>query len=249
VIDRTPKTEQQSNLGVMLANALALRGHISEAWSVAVANRAYVLAEISGLGLVPPDSAVKVLRPLLEMRSDVFFNAIPALALARDTTTLLAQAARLERGAQRVAPTPRAVMLKVARSLRGYAMLAKGDTAGAARLFDLLSDSSLAIPFDEFIRARLIGNQDPRRGIALLERRVSPASLLYPARELERGRLAERIGDRERAVDAYAFVAAIWRDAESESLRAAAKEASEAFERLDSDGRVRPQLVPVSPKR
>jgi hypothetical protein len=69
------------------------------------------------------------------------------------------------------------------------------------------------------------------------------ADLLYPARELERGRLAERIGDKERAVDAYTFVATIWQNADPGPLRDAAKEASDALKRLDSDGRLRAQLV------
>jgi hypothetical protein len=66
---------------------------------------------------------------------------------------------------------------------------------------------------------------------------------LYAARELERGRLAERINDRERAVDAYSYVASVWRNAESQPLRDGAKEAADALKRLDADGRVRAQLV------
>jgi hypothetical protein len=61
---------------------------------------------------------------------------------------------------------------------------------------------------------------------------------------LERGRLAERIGDTERAVDAYSFVAAAWRNADAGPLRDGAKEATDALKRLDSDGRVRTQLTP-----
>ena len=99
------------------------------------------------------------------------------------------------------------------------------------------------MPIDLFVRARLIGRQDPRRAIALLERYMGNPGLLHAARELERGRLAERIGDRERAVDAYAYVAAVWRTADAGPLRDAAKEASEALRRLDADGRLRAQLA------
>ena len=131
----------------------------------------------------------------------------------------------------------------VASSLRAYAALARGDTVSAIRLFDALPDTlAINIPFDLFTRARLIGRQDPRRAIAILERHGG-ADLLYPARELERGRLAEKIGDKERAVDAYTFVATVWQNADPGPLRDAAKEASDALKRLDSDGRLRAQLV------
>ena len=135
--------------------------------------------------------------------------------------------------------------LYVAASLRAYAALARGDTVSATRLFDALPDSlPISIPFDLFTRARLIGRQDPRRAIEILERH-SGADLLYPARELERGRLAEKIGDKERAVDAYSFVATVWQSADAGPLRDAAKEASDALTRLDSDGRMRAQLSGV----
>jgi hypothetical protein len=132
----------------------------------------------------------------------------------------------------------------VAAAFRAYAALARGDTTEATRLFTALPDSVLTIPFDAFMQARLIGRQDPKRAIAILERHVAGTDLLYGARELERGRLAEKIGDRQRAVDAYSYVASVWRSADSPQLRDGAKEATDALKRLDGDGRVRAQLVP-----
>ena len=49
----------------------------------------------------------------------------------------------------------------------------------------------------------------------------------------------------ERAVDAYSFVATVWQNADAGPLRDAAKEASDALTRLDSDGRMRAQLSGV----
>jgi len=66
---------------------------------------------------------------------------------------------------------------------------------------------------------------------------------VFAARELERGRLAEKLGDRERAVDAYAFVADMWQNTDYKQLRDAVKEANDALKRLDSDGRMRAQLA------
>ncbi len=77
----------------------------------------------------------------------------------------------------------------------------------------------------------------------LLERVTSVGDLMYVARQLERGRIAEKLGDRERAVDAYAYVVAAWRNAEPEQLRTAVTEARTALGRLDADGRMRAALV------
>jgi hypothetical protein len=100
-----------------------------------------------------------------------------------------------------------------------------------------------ALPVDQFIRARLVAREDPKRALALLERMTSVSDLMYAARQLERGRLAEKLGDRERAVDAYAYVAAVWRNAEPVQLRDAVTEARAALGRLDADGRMRAALV------
>ncbi|MEP6491440.1 MAG: serine/threonine-protein kinase [bacterium] len=242
---RAPTDGQARNLSSLLASELALHGHISEAWSIALKNKSYVAAEIAALGLVPTDSALKVLRPLLEEHGDAFLIPFPVLALAHDSATLIAQASAIDRYVARdTSATQRAITGYLAASLRAYAALAKGDTVAATRLFTALSDTTLNIPFDAFMRARLIGRDDPKRAIAILERHIASPDLLYAARQLERGRLSEKIGDRDRAVDAYSYVAAVWRNTDSQQLRDGAKEANDALKRLDSDGRVRAQLVP-----
>ena len=71
---------------------------------------------------------------------------------------------------------------------------------------------------------------------------TSVNDLMYGARQLERGRIAEKLGERERAVDAYAYVAAVWRNAEPQPLRDAVSEAKAALGRLDADGRMRAAL-------
>ena len=77
----------------------------------------------------------------------------------------------------------------------------------------------------------------------MLGRMTPMIDLLYVARELERGRLSERVGDREQAVDSYAYVAAAWRNSESPLLRDAVKESTSALSRLDADGRMRASLT------
>jgi serine/threonine-protein kinase len=243
-LHRTPNPGSDRSLTLLLANQLALRGHLLEAWPLALkTTNYYLVGEIAGLGLVSLDSANRVLRPLLSEDNDAFIIPLPYLAMVHDSAALLGKAAAIEKNLSRdTSAIRRAVKGYVIASLHAYAALAKGDTAAATRLFDALPDTVINLPFDAFIRARLIGKQDPKRAIAILERHGGP-DLLYPARELERGRLAERIGDNERAVDAYSFVAAAWRAADPGPLRDGAKEATDALKRLDSDGRLRAQLV------
>jgi eukaryotic-like serine/threonine-protein kinase len=247
-IPRAPNAGSSRSVNNLLANQLAMRGHISEAWSIAVANKNYLAAEIAGLGLIPTDSALKVLKPWLQDRGDSFLGPIPLLALARDTATLIAQTTTMEQVAQRDTTPTKPIITAVVATMRAYTALARGDTATATRLFDALPDTIINLPFDAFVRARLIGKTDPQRALAILERHSGVVDLITAARELERGRLAERIGDRERAVDAYSFVAAVWANAEHPSLQAGAKEAADALKRLDSDGRLRAQLgTPTKP--
>ena len=241
-VKRAPNPGAASSVSNALASQLALHGHIDEAWSIAAANKSYLAAEIAGLGLVPTDSALKIVRPWINERNDAFFVTMVVLAMAGDTASLLAQVPKMERAAA-VDTSPNAPVIKyVLSALRAYAALARHDTTHATQLFAALPDSVLTIPFDLFLRARLVGRQDPKSAIELLERYSPSADLLFVARELERGRLAEKIGDRERAVDAFSYVAAIWAKADHRQLKDAAKEANDALKRLDSDGRLRAQL-------
>ncbi len=226
-----------------LAEGLAFRGHVSEAWSLAIQSDSYTAAEIAWLGLVPADSAAKVLAPWVQRHSDASFYALPALGAARDTATLK----RLALGAVQFAKTDtsartRAAVSYFTASARAYAALASGDTTTATRLFDALSDTLFSLPIDQFVRARLVARTDPRKALAMLSRLRQSVDLLEVARELERGRLAERLGEREQAVDAYAYVADAWSTTDAPPLRDAVKEATTALRRLDADGRMRAAL-------
>ncbi|HKN66165.1 MAG TPA: hypothetical protein VJW73_07800, partial [Gemmatimonadaceae bacterium] len=99
-------------------------------------------------------------------------------------------------------------------------------------------DSIVTVPLDQFYHAR----QDPQRALKLLQTKSS-ADLLTVARALERARLAERLGQRDRAVEEYARVADLWRNADAPQLRDARDEARSALQRLDADGRLRGELT------
>jgi hypothetical protein len=226
-----------------LAYALALRGHVSEAWSIAVANPNYLAAEIAGLGLIPPDSAVRIVRPWLNRHDDASLAPIPVLALVHDTAALLKVANGVDAASTKVpSASQRAVMSYFSSSARAYAALARNDTAAATRLFDALPDSVVVLPLDQLNRARLVERADPRRALELL-RGKSSGDLVAVARTFELGRVAERLGQRQLAVESYARVASLWRNADSRQLRDARDESRAALQRLDSDGRLRAELA------
>ena len=71
----------------------------------------------------------------------------------------------------------------------------------------------------------------------LLERRLRQfPDALEPVWVLERGRVNERLGNRELAVDAYQFVADVWRHADPE-LQGYVDEAKAGLARLTAEPR------------
>jgi len=236
----TPETRR--NLTNAVVAALSMRGHVSEAWALAIENRSYIAGEIAGLALVPPDSAVRIVRPWLDRRDDASLVPIPVLALTHDSVTLLQTAAKIDSMATKVPPGQRGLVLYFTSIARAYAALANNDTATAIKRFEALPDSIVTVPLDQFNHARLVARQDPRRALKLLQTK-STTDLLTVARALEEARLAERLGQRQLAVERYARVADLWRNADAPQLRDARDEAHAALQRLDADGRLRGELT------
>jgi hypothetical protein len=241
-VQRVAKTEgQQRNVRTLLCAELSLRGHVAEAWKASLDGKCYQAGEIAGLGLVRADSATAALRPWLESLSDATFAAIPAFVAAHDTLTLSRIAQRLTATKDTTA-LRRALAVYAAAALHAYIALARNDSASATKLFDAIPDSIVSAPYDQFVRATLLAKSNPRRALELLDRRTQSPDLLYVARELARGRVAESLGERVTAIDSYSYVAEAWRNAEPQQLKDAVVEARTALQRLDADGRVRAEL-------
>ena len=117
---------------------------------------------------------------------------------------------------------------------RAYLALARRDTAEAVRRFAALPDTLCRSCFTDRLRAaqllRARANLwgawtrlgDPRPAW------VTPIAVLLT---VERGRVAEQLGDRQQAVAAYRFVADVWRHADAE-LQPIVQEARAALRRL-----------------
>ncbi|HEY4303795.1 MAG TPA: serine/threonine-protein kinase [Gemmatimonadaceae bacterium] len=247
VASQRPDAPRIEEISPVLSAALGMHGHIAEAWRIGLASKSQSASEIAALGLVNGDSAGKVMKSWLRDRNNGTFFALPALAMAHDTTSLKSVITTADSFSTKMPPQAtkmeRAAIAYIALSARAYYQLARADTVAATKGFDQLSDSMVHFSVDQFIRARLIARTDPKRAFQMMTQKKVTGDLISVARELEIGRLGEKVGEIPRAVDAYAFVANAWQNTENEQLKNAVKESRDALKRLDSDGRLRAQLA------
>ena len=123
-------------------------------------------------------------------------------------------------------------------------MVARGDSMGALLRLQSIPDTlcgpvafSAGCLYGKLTLARLLAARgDYRPAVELLERwclraNGGPAALFRVISMLERGRIAEQLEEREKAVESYRFVADAWHSADPE-LQPLATEAREAIDRL-----------------
>jgi hypothetical protein len=131
----------------------------------------------------------------------------------------------------------------IMRSVRAYLALARGDTVGAVSLFATVPawPNRFFNYYERLTRAQLLSRTGRDREAAeLLDnmpflREFSPTADAIVT-ELERGRVHERLGNREIALRAYGTVVDAWRDADP-VLQPLVAEAREAIARLAAEPR------------
>jgi serine/threonine-protein kinase len=165
---------------------------------------------------------------------------LPFWAARGDSATIR----RIERTADSVARvTPnevnRGIVRYAADAAPAYLALVRHDTAGAVRILESLPDSLCALCYLQRLTLGqlLAARQEDQKAAKLLDRWLIdltlPSSVLWT---LERGRVAERMGDREKAMQSYQFVANVWRHADPE-LRPYVAEAREGLARMTGEPR------------
>jgi eukaryotic-like serine/threonine-protein kinase len=228
--------------------ALAARGHIRDAYARTTFPGLLAQFAVVGGGGVPADSLLRLARALAARPNEAIIYAAPLLAAQHDTASLIGLARMMDATRQRplppnVPPIARDFFGYLAPASRAFLALARGDSATALRLFDALPDTACfgGCLIDDLVHVQLLVARG-RLGDAKahLERPpvgFSPGLLpIEVLRALERGRVYERLGDRERAVAGYTLVAEAWRNADPE-LKVYVEEARAALARLTGEKR------------
>jgi tetratricopeptide (TPR) repeat protein len=253
-----PDLDRETREG-LFASTLAYRGHLREATRL-LARHPGVMAlgtytELALLGLIPADTVDAVFERQLREGPGSYLRLgfpLPWWAVKGDT-------ARLKRYASQLAPRKSAENLpllgryllaprKSAENLpllerylhaasNAYLSLARGDSAGAVAGFQVLPATAGIVWYERLTLARLLAalGRD-REALDVLDREFPFAAFIFQRGTwaLERARLAERLGQPEKARRWYGYVAQLWLHADPE-LQPVVAEAREALTRLTGE--------------
>jgi serine/threonine-protein kinase len=225
------------------AGILAYRGHLREAAEFVPPDFAgYVLLFRAQVGAAPADSADTVFAEWSRTGNPGMRYALPWWAGRGDTARVRVAVRMVDSLARHPSwPPLRPIMTYFAGAAHAYLALARRDTTEALRRLTALPDSLCAHGMCygvQLTRAQLLAAAGRDREAAqLLDR--EPSSFIDPThviRQLERGRVHERLGNRETAIEAYRFVADAWIHANPE-LQPFVEEAKAALKRLGGEPR------------
>jgi serine/threonine-protein kinase len=228
---------------IRLAISLAARGHFREALSLS--DGTPLAAELMALGAIPADSTDRLFARRLAL--DSISDAMPRWWAARgDTASLQAMLARLEALAAGTRPPPRGLAAVPRPVIRAYLdagiantrialAVARGDTAAAVSGLLARPDSACpGCPAQQLFFAQTLAATGRLEAAAARldgQRLCCWNGVWGPAWALERGRVNERLGRREVALDAYQYVVDAWEHGDAE-VQPQVAEAREALRRL-----------------
>jgi tetratricopeptide (TPR) repeat protein len=227
-----------------IARSLMARGHLREGHRALAGLVPPFYAEPALLGAVPAESAAaEFRRQLVGGEIGNVAMALPWWTLRRDTSSLRAAAARADSLA-RSAPDwiERARGRYVVAAAAAHLTLARADTADAIeQLSALPRDDCPGCYLDRVVLAQLLVQEQRNAEAWDLLRADLPSATLGPFPSevlwsLLRGRVAERIGEREHAIRSYSWVVGMWRRPDPE-LEPYVTEAREGLERLTAEKR------------
>jgi tetratricopeptide (TPR) repeat protein len=229
--------------GRLLAFALFARGHLRAGYEAIPENMRDaslpVFAEAAVMGAVPAEQAAATFKMALSDTALLSAFAYPWWTSRRDTASLRLSVTRAELlGRSDPARRPRAAYL--AASAKAYLALTRGDTTGAIHQFLALPKGACPSCYlDQLTLARLLVDRrmDREAWPILRGEHVSSTLTPFPTAvlwSLLRARVAERIGEREVAINSYSWAAGMWRNADPE-LQPYVTEAREGLARLTSE--------------
>jgi hypothetical protein len=240
-----------------LAYPLGFRGHVREAYQVWHGASDYIkslfTASLVMMGALPEGDAARYFGALgrgAVDRPTGLVLALPWWSERGDTLSLRSTAERAEAAVGAAARgSPARYARYLAGAARGYLALARRDSAGALERLLSLDPTDCMFPFcpyEPLQAAMLLGrrNRYPEAWTILddVPNLYNPLAVRW---RLERARVAERLGRRDDAMHAYAYVAAVWKRADPH-LQPETREAEAGWRRLSSTaGAGRPGVNPA----
>jgi len=233
-----------------LAHGLLYRGHVREAYEVYRTVMAHPLGprwagfvnpfrDLALMGAVPAEAVTAVITRSLASDAASWRRWLPWWLARRDTAALARTVTQADRLAARSASglkRVRALSWRAAAS--SYLALVRGDSAAAIRDLQAMPDSICECAMQKLTLARLLeARGDDREAGEILDRWVWTLSgPFFIVARLERARIAERLGHRDKATREYQFVADAWRNADP-ALQSYVAEAREGLRRLGAEPR------------
>jgi len=232
---------------IPLGLSLAYRGHLAEAYALMHDDISVLFGDLAVLGGVPQDTAERIFDQWAAIKRPDGPLWMVAWWGARGDTARLTRMEQVFTGAlahlpPQAPPIAKDLIGYLALSTRAYHTLARGDTTAALQQFLALPDSACfnICSIDVLVRAQLLeGRGRTAEALAGLDRHIDGAwTLIVPSevlRTLERGRLNEKLGHRDAAIAAYAYVADAWAHADA-TLKPYVDEARAGVARLVREG-------------
>jgi tRNA A-37 threonylcarbamoyl transferase component Bud32 len=227
---------------LILAMALASRGHIREACTTMTLEKHFILyAQLGLLGCPSQDSVAAHVNTRADRPNRFTAMYVPWWASVRDTARLKMLQRwgdSVSRGKTNAATRTSAQTL--AASARAFLALARHDTAGALTAFRESPPDTTCAYCDpqRIVKSRLLDARgQTREAFAILGEDLDgsnfPFNLLL---RLQRARLAEKLNERDAAIDDYRRVAQAWERGDP-AMRDSARVAREGLQRLGANVR------------
>jgi eukaryotic-like serine/threonine-protein kinase len=228
-----------------LARALMSRGHLQAGLELLRGQEQTVtFTEAALLGAVPVERVEAVFRASHPDPTSLTFVARLPWWASRSDTASLRGAGKWSDSVARSDPDPnvRVMASYVAASAAAYGALARRDTAAALERLAALPDSGCPTCYlDRLSLAQLLVERGRDREAWRILQGDEPSGAVVPLPSevlwvLLRGRVAERLGERDRAIQSYGWVAGMWRNPDPE-LRGYLREAQNGRARLMGERR------------
>jgi eukaryotic-like serine/threonine-protein kinase len=224
-----------------LARALMTRGHLREGLQHLPEDPGPLLAEPALLGAMPASEVSEYFRQRMAKPAVLPTLALPWWAKQGDTGSLRSLKRRADSLTRSAAdPAVRWRARYLSQSTPAYLDLARHDTTAAiGRFLDLQLSHCPSCYLDQLILAQLLIDRQRHQEAWRILQADHPILTLSPTPtavlwSLLRGRVQERIGQREGAIQSYEWVTGMWRNPDPE-LQPYVTEAREALARLTSE--------------